>query len=89
MTSSIETYRAEALRKAQHLANDLFQSVEAKGLIRPGITESQLNEEIYKLAETEFGVTKHWHKRIVHAGPNTLAPYDENPPDKAVSRDGG
>jgi hypothetical protein len=76
MTNTIETSRAEALRKAQERADDLFQCVETNALIRAGITESQLNEEIYKLAETEFGVTKHWHKRIVRAGPNTLAPAD-------------
>jgi Xaa-Pro dipeptidase len=87
MTNTIESSRTEALRKAQERADELFRLVEAKGLIRPGMTESQLNEEIYKLAETEFGVTKHWHKRIVRAGPNTLAPYDENPPDLAIAED--
>jgi Xaa-Pro dipeptidase len=87
MTNTIESSRTEALRKAQERADQLFRLVEAKGLIRPGMTESQLNEEIYKLAETEFGVTKHWHKRIVRAGPNTLAPYDENPPDLAIAED--
>lgn len=87
MTSSIESSRSEALRKAQDLANDLFRSVEAKELIRPGITESQLNEEIYKLAEKEFGVTQYWHKRIVRAGMNTLTPYDENPPDLTIAED--
>jgi len=25
---------------------------------------------------------RHWHKRIVRAGPNTLQPYAQNPPDR-------
>ena len=87
MENTIESSRTEALRKAQEDANELFRLVEARGLIRTGMTESKLNEEIYELAETEFGVTKHWHKRIVRAGPNTLAPYDENPPDLTIAED--
>jgi Xaa-Pro dipeptidase len=87
MTTNIGSSRDESLRHAQNSANDLFRMVESKGLIRPGVTESQLNEEIYKLAETEFGITKYWHKRIVRAGANTLAPYDENPPDLVLTED--
>jgi Xaa-Pro dipeptidase len=87
MSNTIENSRVEALRKAQNLADDLFQRVEANGLIRAGITENQLNEETYKLAETEFGIKKYWHKRIVRAGPNTLVPYDENPPDLTIAED--
>lgn len=87
MTNAIENSRAVALRKAQNRADDLFQRVETNGLIRAGITESQLNEEIYKLAEMEFGIEKYWHKSIVRAGPNTLAPYEENPPDLTFAED--
>ena len=49
--------------------------------------ESRINNEIHELAHSMFGVTTHWHKRIVRAGPNTLAPYDENPPDLTVGED--
>jgi Xaa-Pro aminopeptidase len=34
-----------------------------------------------------FGVEHHWHKRIVRAGPNTLAPYRQNPPDRVIDED--
>ena len=34
-----------------------------------------------------FGVSRHWHKRIVRAGPNTLQPYRENPPDRVIGAD--
>ena len=81
------TARAEALRKAQDHADDLFKAVEANGLIRLGISESQLYEEIYQLAERKYGITKYWHKRIVRAGTNTLLPYNENPPDLPVTED--
>jgi Xaa-Pro dipeptidase len=79
--------RSDALRTAQNHANDLFQTVEATGLVRAGITESQLNEEIYDLAQRKYGVTKYWHKRIVRAGTNTLLPYEENPPDLTINQD--
>ena len=31
--------------------------------------------------------THYWHKRIVRSGPNTLLPYRENPPDRAIGTD--
>jgi Xaa-Pro dipeptidase len=34
-----------------------------------------------------FGISRYWHKRIVRVGRNTLAPYDENPPDLTVAED--
>jgi len=82
-----ESDRVNSLRSAQNEANALFKSIEANSLIRPGITEGQLNEEIYKLAEQMYGITKYWHKRIVRAGENTLLPYDENPPDLMLADD--
>jgi Xaa-Pro aminopeptidase len=79
--------RAASLRAAQNSADALFHEIESVGLIRPGVSESQLNEEIYALAEKDYGITKYWHKRIVRAGPNTLQPYDENPPDHTIQSD--
>jgi Xaa-Pro aminopeptidase len=34
-----------------------------------------------------FGVERHWHKRIVRAGENTLQPYRQNPPDRTIAED--
>jgi Xaa-Pro dipeptidase len=79
--------RSASLRAAQNSADALFREIESLGLIRPGVSESQLNEEIYALAEKNYGITKYWHKRIVRAGPNTLQPYDENPPDHTIRED--
>lgn len=82
-----ENARAEALQSAQAKAEKLFQETGARGLIRSGVTESQLNEEIYELAKEMYGITAYWHKRIVRAGANTLLPYAENPPDRMIEED--
>jgi Xaa-Pro dipeptidase len=79
--------RAGALLEAQGKANELFEAVETQGLIRANVLESQLNQDIYDLAQKMFGISTYWHKRIVRAGRNTLAPYDENPPDLTVGED--
>jgi Xaa-Pro dipeptidase len=84
---AIEEQRVTELGIAQSNAKRLFQEIEARGLIRSGITESRLNEDIYELAKEMYGITRYWHKRIVRAGRNTLAPYDENPPDLIIHED--
>jgi Xaa-Pro dipeptidase len=78
---------ASALLDAQVKAQRLFDEVGATGLIRPGVTESEINESVYALAKRMYGISRYWHKRIVRAGRNTLAPYDENPPDLTVAED--
>src|SRR5580700_937503 len=85
--NTLEDSRAAALLQAQEKANELFHAVESKGLIRPGILESKLNQDIYDLAKQMYGISTYWHKRIVRAGRNTLAPYDENPPDLTLGED--
>jgi len=85
-TSGLGDDRAASLLDAQHKASRLFAEIEL-GLIRPGITESQLSGEIFALAADKFGVTTHWHKRVVRAGANTLQPYRENPPDRVIGAD--
>ena len=75
------------LLDAQAKAQALFAEVGTRNLIQPGAKESEINESIYKLAGEMYGVSRYWHKRIVRAGHNTLAPYDENPPDLTVGED--
>jgi Xaa-Pro dipeptidase len=75
------------LLDAQVKAQALFTEIGTRNLIRPGAKESEINEGIYALAEGMFGISLYWHKRIVRAGRNTLAPYDENPPDLTVGED--
>jgi len=72
------------LIKAESIAIELFEEVESRGLIVSGKTEKQLNDEVYELALKLFGIKKHWHKRIVRSGENTLNPYKENPPNRTM-----
>ena len=85
--AATEEQRALELLEAQTHAQALFHEVEARGLIRPGITESGLNAEIYALAQELYGIKTYWHKRIVRAGKNTLLPYADNPPDHTIGED--
>ncbi|MGA8103203.1 MAG: M24 family metallopeptidase [Candidatus Acidiferrales bacterium] len=82
-----ESERAAGLLEAQRKAGLLFHAVGEQQIIRPGVLETAINEDIYALAERMFGISTYWHKRIVRAGRNTLAPYDENPPDLTVGDD--
>ncbi len=83
---SIET-RHDSLRAAQAKADRLFQEIESRGLVRSGISEKHLNQEVYQLALELYGIKKYWHKRIVRTGQNTLCPYKENPPDLTIQDD--
>jgi Xaa-Pro dipeptidase len=73
--AEMESSRAAALLQAQQKANEVFQAIETRGLIHANVLESQLNQDIYALAQEMFGISTYWHKRIVRAGRNTLAPY--------------
>src|ERR1700689_2224707 len=83
----VEANRSAALLQAQQKADELFKRIESEGIIRAHVLESQINQDIYDLAEQMFGISTYWHKRIVRAGRNTLAPYDENPPDLTIGED--
>src|SRR5882757_9919091 len=76
-----------SLLDAQQKAQALFEEVETRKLIRPGVAETEINDSIYALAAQMYGISRYWHKRIVRAGRNTLAPYDENPPDLTIGED--
>ncbi len=81
-----ESDRIAALAHAQRMAMTLFDRIGAD-LIRPGVSESQLTREIAELGRREFGIETNWHKRLVRAGPNTLAIYNENPPERVLGED--
>jgi Xaa-Pro dipeptidase len=69
-----EQARVAGLLDAQAKARALFAEIETRSLIRPGAKETEINEDIYALARDRYGIVRYWHKRIVRAGPNTLAP---------------
>lgn len=76
-----------ALVDAQRKAEDLFAEVVDSGLIRPGVLESELSAEVHDLALRRFGVRRHWHKRVVRCGPNTVLTYYDDPPDRRLGED--
>lgn len=85
--TSTEQQRVGSLLDAQTHAEELFDAVTTRGLIRSGVSERALSDEIRDLANEMFGITKHWHKRIVRAGDNTLETFRANPPDRIIADD--
>jgi Xaa-Pro dipeptidase len=87
VTVADEGLRTAMLLDAQDKAARLFAEIESSGTIRAGVGEKELSDEIRDLAAEQFGVDRHWHKRIVRAGENTLRPYRDNPPDRIIADD--
>jgi Xaa-Pro dipeptidase len=78
---------SRSLIVAQNKAEALFDEVVGSGMIRPGMLESELTEEIHSLAQSRFGVRRHWHKRIARAGPNTVLTYHDDAADRRIADD--
>jgi Xaa-Pro aminopeptidase len=85
-TTTTEQERASYLLDAQTKAVQLFEEIE-RDLVRPGISEKTLSNEIHELGKKRHGVRTDWHKRVIRSGPNTLLPYAENPPDRVIQPD--
>ena len=81
-----EQERAAYLLDAQAKAFELFKEIE-RDLVRAGISEKTLSNQIHELGATRHGVRTNWHKQVVRSGPNTLQPYAENPPDRVIQPD--
>src|SRR5271170_3464217 len=75
------------LLEAQRKAEDLFAAVVQLGVIAPGKLESEVSADIHALAQSRFGVSRHWHKRIARAGPNTVLAYYDDPKDRRIEDD--
>ena len=75
------------LIEAEKVAVDIFELAQSSGLIKAGKTEKELNNDLFQLAMEQFNIQKHWHKRIVRSGANTLFPYKENPPNLTIQED--
>lgn len=87
MVVADESVRVERLLDAQDKAAKLFAEIERCGMVRAGVGEQELSDEIRDLAAEMLGVTQHWHRRIVRAGENTLQPFREHPPDRVIADD--
>jgi Xaa-Pro aminopeptidase len=81
-----EPDRASHLLDAQEKANKLFEDIASK-LVRPGLTEKQLSDEIWDLGVQQHGIERQWHKNVVRSGPNTLKPYSEPLTDRVIQED--
>jgi Xaa-Pro aminopeptidase len=81
----VEDSRRAELERAQAQALKLFDAIERDSLIRAGVSERQVEDQIGQLAEREFGVEKHWHKRIVRAGANSVTIAGDNPPVRTIA----
>src|SRR5450755_2351326 len=75
------------LKSAQIKAEALFAEVANSGLVKAGKLESELTAEIHALAQSRFGVRRHWHKRIARSGPNTLLTYHDPDSDRRITED--
>jgi Xaa-Pro dipeptidase len=78
---------AKSLKAAQDTAASLFTATVRHGLIKPGKLESEVTQDIHELARSEFGLRRHWHKRIVRAGSNTLLTYHDECEDRRIMAD--
>jgi len=85
--TSIDKETKMKLQRAEKVSVQLFEAIEKNNLIVPGKSEKQLNEEVERLALEKFGIQKHWHKKIVRSGENTMSIYTDNPPDRVLQKD--
>jgi len=63
----------------------LLDAIEAAGIVAAGRSELEVERDIYAIASRDFGVTEHWHYRVVRAGVNTLCVAGETAPDRVIS----
>jgi len=82
-----DSERRAALEAAEAYALGLFTAIERDGLLRPGRSESDVEDDIRALAAREFGVEKHWHRRIVRSGPNSMTTAGDHPPVRMIEED--
>lgn len=65
----------------------LLDAIEAAGIVAAGRSELEIERDIFAIASRDFGVTEHWHDRVVRAGVNTLCIAGESAPDRVVAED--
>src|SRR6185312_5078195 len=82
-----DSERRAALEAAEARALALFAAIERDGLIAPGRSETDVEADIRQLAAREFGVEKHWHRRIVRSGPNSITTAGDHPAARVIEAD--
>lgn len=79
------TATRQSLLAAEAKGMAMFDAIERRGLIAPGRSEIEVTEDISRLAEHDFGVKRHWHKRLVRTGANTVCTYYDEPPLRIIA----
>jgi Xaa-Pro aminopeptidase len=82
-----DSERRAALEAAEARALQLFTAIEAAGLVHSGVSEREVEDAIKQLALEKFGVTTHWHRRIVRSGPNSITTAGDHPPVRMIEDD--
>lgn len=81
------TARLAELQAAEARAMALLDAIETRAFIQPGRTEREVEQDITALALADFGIEKHWHKRICRAGANAKCTARDNPPVLTIAED--
>ena len=79
-----EQARFDQLVTAEDRALEMLRAIEASGAVAAGRRESEVDADIAALAERDFGVSRHWHKRLVRTGANTLCVFADNPDERTI-----
>jgi len=82
-----DTERRAALEAAEARAMQMFTAIEQTGLVRAGVSERDVEDAIKQLAFERFGVTTHWHRRIVRSGPNSVTTAGDHPEVRMIEAD--
>src|SRR5262249_22632705 len=68
-------------------ALEMLAAIEAAGFVAPGRSEGEVDADIATLAARAFGVERHWHKRLVRTGLNTLCVFADTPDERGIGDD--
>jgi Xaa-Pro dipeptidase len=63
----------------------MFDAIERAGIVAAGRSEREVDADIQALAERDFGIKVHWHKRVVRAGANTVCTFYDDPPVRIIA----
>jgi Xaa-Pro aminopeptidase len=86
-TSFDDAVRRAQLVAAEKKAIEMFDAIEAAGFVAAGRTEKEVEDDIGALALERFGVERHWHRRIVRTGINTLTMALDYPEVRTIEPD--
>lgn len=84
-TARDESERLARLLAAEERAVQMLAAIEAAGIVTAGRREGTVDADIADIAARDFGVVRHWHKRLVRAGLNTLCVFADDPLERVIA----